>query len=54
MTMAREGGSVLLAIDTATRTASLALYDGERVCAEETWLSRNQHTVELMPSLVRM
>ena len=45
---------MLLAIDTATRTSSLALYDGERVLAEETWRSANGHTVELMPGLVRM
>ena len=45
---------MLLAIDTATRVPSLALYDGERVLAEETWRSANGHTVELMPGLVRM
>jgi len=45
---------LLLAIDTATRMPSLALYDGESVLAEETWRSANGHTVELMPSLVRM
>lgn len=44
----------ILAIDTATRTASIALYDGERVCSEETWYSERSHTVELMPSLVRL
>jgi tRNA threonylcarbamoyladenosine biosynthesis protein TsaB len=33
---------------------SLALYDGERVLAEETWRSANGHTVELAPGLVRM
>ena len=45
---------MLLAIDTATRMPSLALYDGERVVAEETWRSADGHTVELMPSIVRM
>ncbi len=45
---------MLLAIDTATRIPSLALYDGERVVAEETWRSANNHTVELTPGLVRM
>ena len=45
---------MLLAIDTATRVLSLALYDGERVLAEETWRSANNHTVELSPGLVRM
>ncbi len=44
----------ILAIDTATRTAGIALYDGERVCGEETWHSERSHTVELMPSLVRL
>lgn len=44
----------VLAIDTATQTASIALYDGERVHSEETWRSERNHTVELMPSLVRL
>ena len=44
----------ILALDTATRTASIALYDGERVRGEETWRSERNHTVELMPSLVRL
>lgn len=45
---------MLLAIDTATRYASLAVYDGERVISEETWRTANYHTVELMPAIVRM
>ncbi len=45
---------MLVAIDTSTRIASLALYDGSSVRAEESWQSANNHTVELMPSLVRM
>jgi tRNA threonylcarbamoyladenosine biosynthesis protein TsaB len=47
---------MLLAVDTATRTASLALYDQAdgRVLGEEVWVSRNNHTVELMPRLVRL
>jgi len=47
---------MLLAIDTATRTAGLALYDEEkgRVLGEETWHSVNNHTVELTPRLVGM
>jgi tRNA threonylcarbamoyladenosine biosynthesis protein TsaB len=46
---------VLLAIDTATQIAGLALYDPDRgvVLAEETWHSANNHTVELMPRVVR-
>lgn len=43
--------SLLLAIDTATRTASLALHDGARVRAELTWESQDHHTVELMPRI---
>jgi tRNA threonylcarbamoyladenosine biosynthesis protein TsaB len=47
---------VLVAIDTATQMAGLALYDAEAgwVVAEEMWHSANRHTVELMPRLVRM
>lgn len=47
---------MLLALDTATNSAGLALYDQARglVPAEETWHSANNHTVELMPRLVRM
>lgn len=46
--------SYLLAIDTATRYAGLALYDGGRILSEASWLSNNNHSVELMPALVRM
>jgi tRNA threonylcarbamoyladenosine biosynthesis protein TsaB len=47
---------MLVAIDTATRMAGLALYDHEsgRVLGEEAWYSANNHTVELMPRLVRL
>jgi tRNA threonylcarbamoyladenosine biosynthesis protein TsaB len=47
---------MLLAIDTATRTAGLALYDQERgrILGEEVWYSSNNHTIELMPRLVRL
>jgi tRNA threonylcarbamoyladenosine biosynthesis protein TsaB len=47
---------MLLAIDTATRLAGLALCDPAQglVLAEETWRSANNHTVELMPRLVRL
>jgi tRNA threonylcarbamoyladenosine biosynthesis protein TsaB len=44
---------LLLAIDTATRYAGLALFDGDRVLSEATWLSNYNHSVELMPALVR-
>lgn len=45
---------MLLAIDTATRTISLALYDGHQVVAEATWRTANHHTVELAPAVVSM
>jgi tRNA threonylcarbamoyladenosine biosynthesis protein TsaB len=44
----------LLAIDTATRYAGLALYDGDRVLSETSWLSDRNHSVEVMPTLVCM
>ena len=42
---------MLLAIDTATGYASLALHDGFQVRAEHTWESPRRHTVELLPRL---
>lgn len=45
---------MLLAIDTATRAASLALYSADGVLAEATWRSRENHTVELTPQIVRL
>lgn len=45
---------MLLAIDTATRVASIALYDDRGVQAETTWRSRGNHTVELMAQIVRL
>lgn len=45
---------MLLAIDTATKFAGLALHEEGRVWAEETWHSAMTHTVELMPRIQRM
>jgi tRNA threonylcarbamoyladenosine biosynthesis protein TsaB len=45
---------MLLAIDTATRVASLALYNADGVLAETTWRSRENHTVELTAQIVRL
>lgn len=47
---------MLLALDTATRMASVALYDQKTgwVPAEETWCCNDNHTVELMLHLVRL
>lgn len=43
--------AVILAIDTATRFISLALHDGQRLLLEHTWLTANNHTVELAPAI---
>ena len=45
---------MLLAIDTATRNASVALYDDAHVWAEHTWVSDRNHTIELMPMIAQM
>jgi tRNA threonylcarbamoyladenosine biosynthesis protein TsaB len=44
---------MLLAIDTATATASLALYDlgARQLLAELTWQARRRQTQDLMPAL---
>jgi tRNA threonylcarbamoyladenosine biosynthesis protein TsaB len=47
-------GKLLLAIDTATRMASLALHDGARVRIELTWETADHHTIELTPRIVEM
>jgi len=45
---------MLLAIDTATRYASVALYGDDGVLAEHTWRSRNRHSVELAPAIAAL
>lgn len=47
---------MLLAVDTATQMAGIALYDEARgwVVGEEMWQSAENHTVELMPRIVRL
>lgn len=45
---------MLLAIDTATGAASIALYDGQRVNGETTWRTHANHTRSLMPEIVRL
>jgi tRNA threonylcarbamoyl adenosine modification protein YeaZ len=42
---------VLLAIDTSTDTASLALAQDNTVLAELTWRSKQNHTTQLLPNL---
>ncbi len=44
---------MLIAIDTATDQASLALHDGFRVRAEQTWEARRRQTRELSPRLAQ-
>jgi tRNA threonylcarbamoyladenosine biosynthesis protein TsaB len=45
----------ILAIDTATESASVALYDEAiGVLAESSWRTSKNHTVELMPTIVRL
>lgn len=39
--------TLMLALDTATQYASVALYDGHEVIAELNWRSQRRHTVEL-------
>jgi tRNA threonylcarbamoyladenosine biosynthesis protein TsaB len=49
--MIRSTKNILLALDTSTRTAGLALYDGSEVLVEFTWSSLDHHTVELAPAI---
>ncbi len=45
---------MLLALDTSTRYASVALADEERVVASRTWHSTINHTAELMPAVAHL
>ncbi len=45
---------MLLAIDTSTSWASLALFDGRTVLAEMTWQARRRHSEEVFPMLERL
>lgn len=42
---------MILAIDTSTRIAGIALFDGVQVHAEVIWTSTDTHTVELAPTI---
>ena len=44
---------MLLAVDTATRVAGIALYDQDGLRLEQMWLTGDNHTVELVPNVVR-
>jgi tRNA threonylcarbamoyladenosine biosynthesis protein TsaB len=39
---------LLLALDTSTSTASVALFDGQRVLSEATWLAGREHSTRLL------
>ena len=43
--------SMLLAIDTTTRNASVALAEGDRIVALRAWCSMVNHSTELMPAV---
>jgi tRNA threonylcarbamoyladenosine biosynthesis protein TsaB len=45
---------LVLAVDTSTQTASVALYDGVSVRAEVTWESPRRHTIELAPRVAAL
>mgnify|MGYP001086310473 CR=1 FL=1 len=45
---------MILAIDTATCFAGLALWEKDHLWAEEVWHTRLNHSVELMPRIQRM
>ena len=45
---------MLLAIDTSTRNASVALYDGGRVASTLAWHSTVNHSAELMPAVAQL
>ena len=45
---------MLLAIDTTTRSASVALFDGTNVVASRSWRSVVNHSAELMPSIMQV
>ena len=45
---------MLLAIDTSTRYAGVALADDQRVIAARTWYSTANHTTELMPAVAQL
>jgi tRNA threonylcarbamoyladenosine biosynthesis protein TsaB len=45
---------MLLALDTATRTLSIALHDGQSLLAEHTWRTADNHSVELAPNAALM
>lgn len=49
-----EMADLILAVDTATSAASVALWSPARVHAEENWYTSANHTVELLPTVARL
>lgn len=45
---------LILAVDTATSVAGVALWSPARLLAEETWVTNGNHTVELLPTVDRL
>ncbi len=45
---------MLLAIDTSTSYIGIAVYDGNSILGEETWMSINRHTVVLAPAVKQL
>jgi tRNA threonylcarbamoyladenosine biosynthesis protein TsaB len=43
-----QAAPLLLALDTSTSTASVALFDGQRVLSEATWLAGREHSTRLL------
>ncbi len=46
--------SAILALDTSTEWASVAVYDGTAILAEETWHAQRRHAEELFPTIERI
>jgi len=44
---------MIIAIDTATRLLSIALFDGTTILSEQTWVAGNQHNSLLSPSIAQ-
>ncbi|HET6315770.1 MAG TPA: tRNA (adenosine(37)-N6)-threonylcarbamoyltransferase complex dimerization subunit type 1 TsaB, partial [Chloroflexota bacterium] len=40
--------TLLLALDTSTRVASVAVFDGEQVLSETSWLAGREHSTRLL------
>ena len=52
---AEQGSGVILAFDTSTDSASIALYrPGEGIVAEQSWHSGREQTTQLLPNVQRL